>query len=195
MKQKQPYLIWGLGIHSNYFLKFICILCFLSCWVWSNKIFDKADQWLNQKFPTQKVKVEWQSYAFSDSVKHSIQNQTHQLFYFKNKVFIATFSVDQERYLAIIDNVMGKALPITFLSLFDNHSNLLSNHILAYREAYGGGVQSEKWLSQFKNKKQIHEFEVGVKVHAISGATISVKSVTKGILKSTLLAQFIQSKR
>ena len=61
------------------------------------------------------------------------------------------------------------------------------SEIVKYREQYGGGVKSEDWNEQFEGKDDNSDFTVGKEISSISGATISVNSVTKGIKKLSLI--------
>lgn len=87
----------------------------------------------------------------------------------------------------LLDNVYGKAMPITFLVLFDTKGNILSSHIVKYREQYGGEVADKSWNKQFKGKNKDSDFTVGKAIDSISGATISTNSVSKGIKKLAVL--------
>ncbi len=86
-----------------------------------------------------------------------------------------------------LDNVYGKAMPITFLVIFDPKGNIISSSIVKYREQYGGEVADKDWNKQFKGKNSGSDYTVGKSIDAISGATISVNSVTKGIKKLAVL--------
>jgi len=91
-----------------------------------------------------------------------------------------------------LDNVIGKSMPITFFVLLDVEGNIISTNIIKYREPYGGSVSNENWNQQFTGKNSSSDFTVGKSVNGISGATISVNSVTKGIRKITLLYEEIK---
>ncbi len=86
-----------------------------------------------------------------------------------------------------LDNVYGKAMPITFLVIFDVKGNIISSSIVKYREQYGGEVADKDWNKQFKGKNSGSDYTVGKSIDAISGATISVNSVTRGIKKLAVL--------
>lgn len=96
--------------------------------------------------------------------------------------------------IALLDNVYGKTLPITFLVCFDKSGGILKSEIIKYREPYGGAVKEESWLSQFTGKISKSNFSVGSEVQGISGATISANSVLKGINKLSLLVSHILEK-
>ena len=54
-------------------------------------------------------------------------------------------------------------------------------NVLAYREDYGGEIGSNRWLKQFVGKARSAELAVGKNIAAISGATISVNSMTNAV--------------
>lgn len=68
-----------------------------------------------------------------------------------------------------------------YLILFDENFIQKKAKIMIYREDYGGEISSSRWLSQFINTNLTSRFTYGDNVSAISGATISVKSMTNSI--------------
>jgi Na+-translocating ferredoxin:NAD+ oxidoreductase RnfG subunit len=89
---------------------------------------------------------------------------------------------------ARIRNVTGKDLPITLLVAIDPGARLRDVDVLVYREPYGGEVAYESWRRQFRGKGTGDPLLVGRDIRGISGATISVNSVTDGVRRS--LAEF-----
>ena len=65
--------------------------------------------------------------------------------------------------------------------------------MIKYREAYGGEVGNKGWLRQFINLNNNSGYNIGKDIDGISGATISVKSMSSGIQKITTLYPLIQS--
>lgn len=92
----------------------------------------------------------------------------------------------------MLDNVYGKTAPITFLVVFDTSGIIRSTLVLKYRESHGGQVQNKGWLKQFIGRGQSSKYRVGREVSAISGATISVNAMARGIKKLSLLFPFIR---
>ena len=50
--------------------------------------------------------------------------------------------------------------------------------ILVYREDHGGEIGSKRWLKQFIGKTLTHNLKYQKDIAAISGATISARSMT-----------------
>lgn len=135
--------------------------------------------------------LSYSKYNIDKNVKELIEKKVNQKFH-SNFIYLYTIKIDNKiTGYAILDNVFGKSLPITFLVLFDKDGNILASHIIKYREPYGGAVKNENWNRQFLGKNWQSTFEVGKDVSSISGATISVNSVAKGIHKLTLLIKEI----
>ena len=68
-----------------------------------------------------------------------------------------------------------------YLLLFDLNYKIKKVKVLIYRENYGGEISSKRWLSQFLQSDPDASFVYGDNISAISGATISVKSITSSI--------------
>lgn len=91
---------------------------------------------------------------------------------------------------AYISKAFGKVDYFDYLVLLDKDLIILKTKILVYREDYGGEIGSKRWLKQFIGKTYNNELKYGDNIAAISGATISVKVMTKAmndLLKSLKL--------
>ena len=96
--------------------------------------------------------------------------------------------------VAYLDNVKGKSQPITFVVFFDPEGQVLNSHIVKYREPIGGEVSSKNWLRQFLGKTKESSFKIGKEIDGISGATISVNAVTRGIHRGTIVIDYLLKK-
>lgn len=85
---------------------------------------------------------------------------------------------------AVVREVKGKDQPITFLVATDTSDRLRDVDILVYREPYGGEVAYDAWRRQFRGKSADDQLHVGRDIRSISGATISVNSVTLGVRRA-----------
>jgi Na+-translocating ferredoxin:NAD+ oxidoreductase RnfG subunit len=77
--------------------------------------------------------------------------------------------------------------------IFSPSGKIMRVDIIRYREPYGGAVSSRNWLNQFTGKSPSESFKVEKDIDSISGATISVNSVTRGVYKLTLVMEEIIS--
>lgn len=82
---------------------------------------------------------------------------------------------------AYIGNAPSKTATFDYLVLFDNDFIITKSKVLIYREEYGGEIGSKRWLKQLIGKTQNDQLVYGDNIAAISGATISVRSITKSI--------------
>ena len=133
------------------------------------------------------IEISFEKYYIPAELRSSIENQCEQSFFDDNIYLWLIKSEDSIVSFALMDNVYGKSLPITFLVIFNNDGSIQSSHIIKYREDHGGAVSSERWNQQFSGRNEDSSFIIGEDIHGISGATISVRSVTLGIQKLTLL--------
>jgi len=107
--------------------------------------------------------------------------------FFKDYLYVwKIVKKDTIQAYAILDNVMGKAMPITFLVVLDKNGEIMAAQIIKYRENYGGEIRNKNWLGQFIGKNVLSDFKIGQDIDAISGATISATAVVKGIKKITM---------
>lgn len=136
----------------------------------------------------------FEKFSLPTQLKNSIEKKVGQKF-FSNEIYL--YKIFNEKKIVgygLLDNVYGKSLPITFLVMYDSEGKILCSEIIKYREPYGGAIQNKEWNDQFKGKNVNSDFQPGKDISGISGATISVNSVTKGIKKLTLLLNEIISK-
>ena len=75
----------------------------------------------------------------------------------------------------------SKAADFDYLVLFDSEFIITKSTVLIYREEYGGEISSRRWLKQFIGKNSSTELIYNSNIIPISGATISVKSMTNSI--------------
>ncbi len=79
---------------------------------------------------------------------------------------------------AYVGKAPSKTDQFDYLILFDINFIIVKSKVLIYREDYGGEIGSKRWLKQFIGKNQNDNLKLHQNIVAISGATISVKSMT-----------------
>lgn len=77
----------------------------------------------------------------------------------------------------------GKADYFDFIVIFDSNLIVTKVKILVYREDHGGEVGSKRWLKQFIGTTTEKQLKYQQDIAAISGATISAKSMTNEVNK------------
>ncbi|MCH7785646.1 MAG: FMN-binding protein [Bacteroidetes bacterium] len=81
-----------------------------------------------------------------------------------------------------IGNAQSRTSTFDYLVLFDKDFIIIKTKVLIYREDYGGEIGSKRWLRQFTGKSSISpELEYNKNIIPISGATISVRSMTRAM--------------
>ena len=126
-------------------------------------------------------------------MKKEVENQVKQKFY-RDKLYYWTISQDDTTIAyAFLDNVIGKSMPITFMVILNIDGDIINANVIKYREAYGGEVGNKGWLRQFINLNNNSGYNIGKDIDGISGATISVKSMSKGIYKIAALYPLIRN--
>ena len=84
---------------------------------------------------------------------------------------------------AFMGTAPSKTAKFDYLVLFDGDVRVLLAKVLAYREEYGGEIGSHRWLSQFEGLSGTDRVSTDTNIDAISGATISVRSMTRSMDK------------
>lgn len=90
---------------------------------------------------------------------------------------------------ALVTEERGKYRPITMLIGVDTTQRVAGVQILVYREPRGGEVSREFFLRQYRGKSVGDPIRMNRDIINISGATISVQSVSAGVRKTLALVQ------
>ena len=168
---------------------FIVAALFLSAFsenISSQEIKDEVRDIITNTF-YKDVQYDYEKYIIPDSLRMKIENTARQKFFSEFVYILKIFDEEILIGVAFLDNVYGKEMPITFLVIFNDSGKIILADIVKYREPYGGAVQNKNWTAQFKKKDNNSGYKVGSDIDGITGATRSVKSVTKGIYKLSLL--------
>ncbi len=178
-------------ILKSFVIAVIYFLVLSSANIIAQEIKERTEMILTESFGKD-VNFTFWKYDLSPNIKRKVENTVKQKF-FKDWLYVCKISVkDTIIAFGFLDNVIGKSMPITFLVLLDAEGNIISTNIIKYREPYGVAVSNDNWNEQFSGKNSGSDFTVGESVNGISGATISVNSVTKGIRKIALLYEEIK---
>ena len=94
-----------------------------------------------------------------------------------------------------IGQAYGKADYFDFIVIFDKDLVISKTKILVYREDHGGEVGSKRWLKQFIGKTKEQDLIYQKDIAAISGATISAKSMTSEVNKLLKTVSILYNKQ
>ena len=86
-------------------------------------------------------------------------------------------------YAVVVDEV-GQHEPITFGVLTDKDGRVVRIEVMAYREAYGAEVRSQRFLRQYQGRTLTDLDQPSGDVDAISGATISCNSTRRAVKRA-----------
>jgi len=81
----------------------------------------------------------------------------------------------------LIDNIIGKSFPITFMTVLNLDGTVRDVEIMVYREPQGWEVRNKSFRRQFYGKDSSSDSRG---IMSISGATLSATSITKGVYKA-----------
>lgn len=136
--------------------------------------------------------ISFSKYSIPKEHKETIEKTVRQKFYGDHLYLFKIKTKNKLDGFALLDNVYGKSMPITFLVIFNKKGEIISSDIIKYREPIGGAVSNKKWNGQFSGKNSNSGYSVGKDISTISGATISVHSVSAGIRKLAMIADIIK---
>lgn len=83
--------------------------------------------------------------------------------------------------LMVFDHVYGRHELIDYAVALSLEGRVEQVELLAYRETYGEEIHDEKWRHQFVGKAPESRLKFNEDIYNISGATISCRTVTRGI--------------
>ena len=141
------------------------------------------------------IQVDFKKWNPSQEIKIYSEKKARSRFMFDHVYFWKISESNSLVGVAILDNVLGKLLPITYLTCFNMDGQLINAHIVKYREDYGYEVGNKRWLNQFIGLGINSDFIIGKNIDGISGATISVNSVTRGINRSSIIVEYLLTKK
>lgn len=153
------------------FIIFISLIGFLS--ELPKKIQKKVNKEINSVFSSETYEL--QSIGFNNDILAQLPADFSDNHLFKIE------QNDELLGYAYVSKAPSKTDEFDYLILFDTNFIILKSKVLIYREDYGNEIGSKRWLKQFIGKTQNDELKYGDNIAAISGATISVRSMTKAV--------------
>ncbi|NND62783.1 MAG: FMN-binding protein [Flavobacteriaceae bacterium] len=151
----------------------LCLLVF-SAFLIPEKVEKKADKVIAKFYQTDTFSKE--IITFSEEANRLTSSEFGQDNFFK--------ITDGDTFLGYgyIGNAPSKTATFDYLVLFDKEMIVVKSKVLIYREEYGGEIGSKRWLRQFEGaSSESEELKYNEDIIPISGATISVRSMTKAM--------------
>ena len=88
---------------------------------------------------------------------------------------------------ALVQNTIGKHKPMTYMVGVDSTGHVLNVELLIFREARGSEVRTKRFNVQYEGKTVSDPVRLNKDIINISGATMSVRSMTAGIKRVLVL--------
>lgn len=88
---------------------------------------------------------------------------------------------------AMIHNTIGKYKPMTYMVGVDPEGNCLDVELLVFRDAKGSEVRTKRFNSQYEGKNLSDPIRINKDIINISGATMSVRSMSAGVKRVLVL--------
>lgn len=88
---------------------------------------------------------------------------------------------------ALVQNTIGKHKPMTYMVGVDARERVSNVELLVYREARGSEVRTERFNVQYEGKTVLDPVRINKDIINISGATMSVRSISAGVKRVLVL--------
>ena len=163
----------------------IVVLC--TAFLIPERISKKADKVIAKFYDTQVFQKE--TIVISEAVNKETPSEfaNDNLFKISNKESFLGYGY--------IGKAPGKAAYFDYLVLFDEDFIITKSKVLVYREEYGGEIGSKRWLKQFVGiASTSEELVYNRDIVPISGATISVRSMTRAMNDLLMSISLLQKK-
>lgn len=102
------------------------------------------------------------------------------------EVYIGETGVQVDGY-ALVQNTVGKHKPMTYMVGVDARGHVSNVELLVFREARGSEVRTKRFNVQYEGKTVLDPVRINKDIINISGATMSVRSMTAGIKRVLVL--------
>lgn len=102
------------------------------------------------------------------------------------RAFVAQNNGKVEGY-AVIQETIGKHRPITYIVGITPEGAVSEVEILVYRESKGSEVRRKRFNSQYEGKTVLDPIRINKDIINITGATMSVRSVSAGVKRALVL--------
>lgn len=164
---------------------FFAITLILQGFAPTDKVMQKADKVMAKYYESDALRKEF------IVIPHEINTEVPADF--SQNAFFKIFEGDAFLGYGFIGNAPSKTADFDYLVLFNSELIIAKSKVLIYREEYGGEISSKRWLKQFNGKdSQSGELRYNQEIIPISGATISVRSMTKAINQLLSSLKYLQ---
>jgi Na+-translocating ferredoxin:NAD+ oxidoreductase RnfG subunit len=133
--------------------------------------------------------VEKVGLLLSDEKKKEIEEATGGQIHESDKtIYVGTVGGKLDGY-AVITNEIGKFEFITFIVKVTPKMEIEKVGVMVYRESRGGEIARKRFQQQYHGKKKTDPFRINHDIINITGATMSVRAMNRGIRKVFLVLE------
>ena len=90
---------------------------------------------------------------------------------------------------AVIQETIGKHRPITYIVGITPQGKVFDVEIMVYRESKGSEVRRKRFNAQYEGKTAQDPISINKDIISITGATMSVRSVSAGVKRALVLVE------
>jgi Na+-translocating ferredoxin:NAD+ oxidoreductase RnfG subunit len=102
------------------------------------------------------------------------------------EIYIGETGTQVDGY-ALVQNTIGKHKPMTYMVGVDAHGHVSNVELLVFREARGSEVRTKRFNVQYEGKTVHDPVRINKDIINISGATMSVRSISAGVKRVLVL--------
>ena len=102
------------------------------------------------------------------------------------EVYIGETGAQIDGY-ALVQNTIGKHKPMTYMVGVDNKGRVSDIELLVFRESRGSEIRQKRFNTQYEGKTVLDPIRINKDIINISGATMSVRSMSAGIKRVLVL--------
>jgi len=102
------------------------------------------------------------------------------------EVYIGETGTKVDGY-ALVQNTIGKHKPMTYMVGIDGRGHVSDIELLIFRESRGSEIRQKRFNSQYEGKTVLDPVRINKDIINISGATMSVRSMSAGIKRVLVL--------
>ena len=170
-------------------MKHLFILILISVCGFSQSYKEQVETKLRETYGDS-ITISYKKVKLPKEVRNPIEQSVRQRF-FRPELYSWKITIAGETKYVVLDNVIGKVQPMTFMVVFNQYFSVDYIELLKYRESHGYEVGYRSFLNQFQGKTEKSDLVVGKDIDGISGATISVHSMNRGVKKLSKIIPYI----
>lgn len=102
------------------------------------------------------------------------------------EVYIGETGTTVDGY-AMVHNTIGKHKPMTYMVGVDNQGRVTNVELMVFREAKGSEIGRKRFMVQYEDKTVWDPIKINKDIVNVSGATMSVRSLSAGVKRVLVL--------